>query len=123
MEVLYVKLESTFDLPKNDMFSENDIFVKIIYGKQTRITETHNNVKDYNWEDEQMVFFCQEGEDKITVKIYDAGSLAHTLLATEVFDVPQTDISILEGDHVRLCFGYAKMFSREDVKKMIHILS
>lgn len=71
--MLYVKIKKLLHtIKKKDFFSENDLFVRVVYGSEIRTTTIKWNTRDPVW-NEAFVFDVQPKVTKLVLQLFEQG--------------------------------------------------
>ena len=87
----------TFDLPQHDTFSQNDIFVEVVYAGRSHHTDTVRNVNNPEFQPHEIMLFPIAPEDKeVMVMVRETDLHRNTTIKRFTLDVEELGTDFLQ---------------------------
>lgn len=116
--MLFVKIKTLLHtIKRKDFFSENDLFVRLVYGQDVRTTTIKWNTRDPVW-NEAFVFDVQPTVKHIVVQLYEQGMYKSYKVSEALVSVNVGSVRPVKQHIFSLDIGCICTESKETVEKL-----
>ena len=114
---VHVKLISAQNLPKKDLLSKNDCYVKLEYNNIIKTSQVMKNIDTIIWTNEEFIFPYSKKAKKVKVTLYDKDALDDIIISEE-FSVLTNNFFTHKTNNLTIQTSIIEIFSKQSLDIM-----